>query len=358
MCRPSLWRVSRACVSLCLAIALDLPSGNARADAAVPPRIPLQGFLTNSAGTPISGSVQVTLALYDVATGGAPLYSEVQTVNAVNGVFNAMLGDLTPLNPALFKQLPVYYVGITLDGDALTPRLRFGSVPYAAHAADGVPSGAVMSFELAACPPGWTELTSARGRTIVGLPVGGTLGAAVGSPYTNLEQRTHAHGGSTGSDPGHTHTLDAAAFTSGSTSVAHTHPIDPPLLTTSSEEHAHIWSSWANGGSTSWFTYNSAGDITTLINWTDGMDTAGGGSFPIAKSAPIYEVLYTNRVVHSHTANVASFTSGAASATAHTHSIDPPSAATASSGGHSHAVTTTAATAFAPYVQLLTCRKD
>ncbi len=38
-------------------------------------------------------------------------------------------------------------MGITFNGDELAPRLQLGSVPYAIHAADGVPTGAVMSFE-------------------------------------------------------------------------------------------------------------------------------------------------------------------------------------------------------------------
>jgi len=44
-----------------------------------------------------------------------------------------------------------------------------------------IPSGAVIFFNLASCPQGWRELTSARGRYIVGLPAGGTLGATVGT---------------------------------------------------------------------------------------------------------------------------------------------------------------------------------
>jgi hypothetical protein len=40
---------------------------------------------------------------------------------------------------------------------------------------DTTPAGAVMFFNLATCPPGWTELVSARGRYLVGLPSAGTL---------------------------------------------------------------------------------------------------------------------------------------------------------------------------------------
>lgn len=57
----------------------------------------------------------------------------------------------------------------------------------------GPPAGAVMFFNLAACPSGWTELVAAQGRTIVARPAAGTTGGTVGAPLTNLENRAHAH---------------------------------------------------------------------------------------------------------------------------------------------------------------------
>ncbi|MDP3764880.1 MAG: hypothetical protein Q8R04_00050 [Nanoarchaeota archaeon] len=60
----------------------------------------------------------------------------------------------------------------------------------------GVPSGAVMFFNLPSCPSGWTELTSARGRYIVGLQSGGSLGGTVGTALSGQENRPageHSH---------------------------------------------------------------------------------------------------------------------------------------------------------------------
>lgn len=57
----------------------------------------------------------------------------------------------------------------------------------------GTPAGAVVFFNLASCPTGWTELTAARGMTMVGLPAAGTLAGTVGTAFTNLENRTHTH---------------------------------------------------------------------------------------------------------------------------------------------------------------------
>lgn len=69
----------------------------------------------------------------------------------------------------------------------------------------GMPSGAVMYFNLVSCPSGWSELISAQGRYIVGIPSGGALSSVVGTALSNLEDRVvgkHTHGIT---DPGHKH---------------------------------------------------------------------------------------------------------------------------------------------------------
>lgn len=58
------------------------------------------------------------------------------------------------------------------------------------------PAGAVMFFNLAACPAGWTEYTEARGRYLVGLPAGGTPGLNQGQALSSGENRAvgvHQH---------------------------------------------------------------------------------------------------------------------------------------------------------------------
>lgn len=71
----------------------------------------------------------------------------------------------------------------------------------------GTPSGAVMFFNLSACPTGWTELTSAQGRYVVGRSAGGTLAGTVGTALSNLENRPVGRHTHVVSDPGHSHTL-------------------------------------------------------------------------------------------------------------------------------------------------------
>jgi hypothetical protein len=62
----------------------------------------------------------------------------------------------------------------------------------------GVPPGAIMFFNLTSCPTGWSELTDATGRYIIGLNSSNPsdLGAVVGISLSNKENRTvglHSH---------------------------------------------------------------------------------------------------------------------------------------------------------------------
>jgi hypothetical protein len=72
------------------------------------------------------------------------------------------------------------------------------------------PAGAVMFFNLAACPTGWDELTTAQGRYIVGKNAGGTLNAPVGNALTGPENR--ATGQHTHPTVDHTHSYTFAGF--------------------------------------------------------------------------------------------------------------------------------------------------
>jgi hypothetical protein len=57
----------------------------------------------------------------------------------------------------------------------------------------------VLFFNLGACPSGWTELTAAGGRYLVGLPASGSLAGTQGSALSNLANRAagvHNHNSS------------------------------------------------------------------------------------------------------------------------------------------------------------------
>ena len=115
--------------------------------------VPHQGRLLDADDTPITGVRNVTYSIYEVPTGGAPLWSEMHPgVSIQAGLFDAMLGTITPLPSDVFRApgsgggggggFATRYLEVSVDGVVLSPRLRFGSVPSAS-----VASGVSGDFE-------------------------------------------------------------------------------------------------------------------------------------------------------------------------------------------------------------------
>jgi len=101
---------------------------------AVPDTINFTGRLTTPAG-PVNGAVNLTLKLYDVASGGTPLWTEIHSnVGADNGLVFVDAGTLTTLDEAIFDGRRLYFE-IVVGTEALAPRLAINSVPYAMRAA-------------------------------------------------------------------------------------------------------------------------------------------------------------------------------------------------------------------------------
>jgi len=138
----------------------------------------------------------------------------------------------------------------------------------------GLPAGAVMPFNLSACPSGWTPLAGAAGRVIVG----------VGSNGTN----TYALGNSGGAD---LRTLTVAQMPS------HTHSVDPPSTNT-----------------------NSAGNHNHVLNtqFTVDSNAAMGSDNPLAgnDNNGRYNVTQWGNTdttgAHTHAVDISSFNSGSA----------------------------------------------
>lgn len=89
-----------------------------------------------------------------------------------------------------FRSNPTAWIKVTIGG-AEMGTTQVGAVPYALNA---IPSKAVMFFNLAECPVGWTRFGNAEGRTIVGANPGGSMAAMVGFPLSDLQSPKHAHG--------------------------------------------------------------------------------------------------------------------------------------------------------------------
>ena len=109
-----------------------------------------QGYLTDASGEPLTGDVDITFRLYDAPSGGAALWTEVHTnANAVpvaDGLFNVMLGSLTPISSTVWSS-GTSYLGVQVGNDAeMSPREAIGNVPTAMT----VPDGAIGTAQIAA----------------------------------------------------------------------------------------------------------------------------------------------------------------------------------------------------------------
>ena len=100
-----------------------------------------QGYLTDASDEPLTGDVDITFRLYDAPSGGAALWTEAHTnANAVpvdDGLFNVMLGSLTPISSTVWSS-GASYLGVQVGNDAeMAPREVVGNVPTAMTVPDG-----------------------------------------------------------------------------------------------------------------------------------------------------------------------------------------------------------------------------
>jgi len=255
-------------------IILALPTLTA---AQAPAIVPVQGFLTDSAGTPIDGTVTVRFGFYDGPSDPSPVYSESQEVEVDEGFFDVYVGSVDALDLSIFDGGGAAYLGIQVESDAeMSPRIPVGTVPFAAYAersgdaqtirgqspADlAVPSGAIMMFNRDSCPDGWTPYAPALGRAIVG-STGTGVERTVGTRLSNAENRTHTHLvdppiASTSISGSHSHLVDPLPVRTGRPDLTtmslrlgssstwaghyrHTHQVDIPSTRSSTEgSHSH-----------------------------------------------------------------------------------------------------------------------
>lgn len=104
------------------------------------PLLHYQGRLLDPAtGQPkTDGAYPMAFNLYDLASGGATLWTESKSIQVSKGLFSTLLGDTTPLNLTIFDGRELY-LGVTISGDPeTTPRQRIGYSAYAIYAQTAV----------------------------------------------------------------------------------------------------------------------------------------------------------------------------------------------------------------------------
>lgn len=135
-------RMSRVAL---LAILVGLPL---RLGAQAPPELlHYQGRLVQGSNL-VSGNVELSLRLFDAASGGTLLYEDSNTVAVADGLYATFLGDDTTYG-ALTSALATtnVHLEVLIDGTPLTPRERLASAAYALLA-DAVRPGGVTAAML------------------------------------------------------------------------------------------------------------------------------------------------------------------------------------------------------------------
>jgi hypothetical protein len=208
--KPRYW-VGAASIVVSLALSVGYHLGRAKADGP-PPQTPLYfaGELEDN-DQPVDGAKNIAIKLWNAVVDGTAVCATTPPPTLVSkGHFRIPLDE--SCTPAVRAQ-PDLWVEVLVDGIPIG-RSKLGAVPYALEAQRAseltgsltqalVPSGAVMAFDLDQCPPGWTALASASGRTIVGADAGRPRGTLAGVEQVTLsikELPEHAH----------THTIRAA----------------------------------------------------------------------------------------------------------------------------------------------------
>lgn len=95
----------------------------------------IQGSVQNSSGAALpDGQYELIFNIYDVATGGQAIWTEIQPkVDIIGGLYSSILGLITPLSAArsAFNFTKPYYLGVTLRGKPeITPRAELSASAY------------------------------------------------------------------------------------------------------------------------------------------------------------------------------------------------------------------------------------
>src|SRR5262245_51180078 len=106
--------------SVTAGLAVAVLTGALHAQSA-PNVVNFQARLVHNVDGPLTGNVSLTVRVYDVPTGGVPLWQETQAAVALNGVVNLLLGGVNALPADLFTA-GERYLALQVGSDAeMTP---------------------------------------------------------------------------------------------------------------------------------------------------------------------------------------------------------------------------------------------
>ncbi len=233
----------------------------------IPQLINYQGILADNAGDEITGTRSIQFLIYDAATSGSLLWSETQSVDVEDGLFNVLLGSVDPIPYELFE-MPERFLAIKVDADnEMLPRQRLSSVGYAfqsmntnlvnfqnLHENDGMlnqTEDPVSWFKLKDIPADFADGTDDVGSSGSGITqINGGTGLSItnpSGPTTTLDL-----------DMGHTNSINADMVDG----------IHATGFATSSHEH------WGAFWTDNTLTNNSIFRIHGNVPWADGIIVA------------------------------------------------------------------------------------
>jgi len=98
----------------------------------IPKTLNIQGKLTDSSGTALTGNYNFSFKIYNVSSEGTALWEENQTLAVQDGIYDAVLGSSIALSLDFDRQ---YYLGVQIGtDDEMAPRLNLTSSPYSYRA--------------------------------------------------------------------------------------------------------------------------------------------------------------------------------------------------------------------------------
>ena len=159
---------------------LLLFNGQAHAQS-IPTVFNYHGQILNANGEPVSSTLPIVFSIYADAEGTTTVYTEKQLVEIKDGLFNVLIGSVTPIPEDVFDQSD-RFLGIAIDGTVQIGDLQpLTSTPYAFKsrgAVDNVNAGAGLNKDdfrgeviLAIAQGGVTEPTI-RNRSVTAADLG------------------------------------------------------------------------------------------------------------------------------------------------------------------------------------------
>jgi hypothetical protein len=146
--------------------------------AGIPHYINYQGMLTDAEGNALSGEYILIFEIYDVQSGGTPLWGDTLfDVNVDQGLFNVIIGTYWNLNLPFDKP---YWLGVRVDDENM-PRVMLTSVGYAYRAA--VADSAVVSGSGGGASSGWVD----DGTRVTLETSGDSVGIGTATPAAKLD---------------------------------------------------------------------------------------------------------------------------------------------------------------------------